>query len=160
MVGILLITHSGIGRALTKTLALTFGTIPLRIEELAIESDPDPEKLVQEAAKIAQRLDQGSGVLILTDMYGSTPSNIALKLQTLKLQTRVIAGLNLPMLFKILNYSHLSLPLLAAKAMHGGREGIVETKSHRGLIYVNIDRLKKHKYRLLKTKTFKRLKHV
>ena len=71
-----------------------------------------------------EQLDQGDGVLILTDMYGSTPGNIACALGQNN-RVAVVAGLNLPMLVRVLNYPQLDLHTLAEKAESGGRIGIV-----------------------------------
>jgi len=69
-------------------------------------------------------VNDGSGVLVLTDMYGSTPSNIA---NSFKQQTdiQVIAGVNLPMFIRILNYPDLSLSEMTEKALSGGHDGII-----------------------------------
>ena len=80
------------------------------------------EALAEHARKAAALLDHGAGVLVLTDMYGATPSNIALRLAGAKV--RIVTGLNLPMLMRVLNYSQLGLDQLAEKAVSGGREGV------------------------------------
>ncbi|MFO1258370.1 MAG: PTS fructose transporter subunit IIA [Gammaproteobacteria bacterium] len=126
-VGILLVTHSGIGNALLNTAYNTFGNLPLPITQLSVSRDPDPELMVTKAAYLVKKLDSGQGVLIATDMYGSTPSNIAQNLQNLGYPIRIVSGLNLPMLFRILNYPFLSLSELVEKALSGGKEGIVES---------------------------------
>ena len=66
-------------------------------------------------------------MLVLTDMYGSTPSNIAVGLQR-EGRVDVVAGVNLPMLVRVLNYPFLDLATLAAKALSGGRDGIMPCK--------------------------------
>jgi mannose PTS system EIIA component len=83
----------------------------------------DPDQQLERAQQYLQQLEQGDGVLILTDLYGSTPSNIACKLRNDKVA--VITGLNLPMLIRVLNYPALNLHELAEKATGGGREGII-----------------------------------
>jgi PTS system ascorbate-specific IIA component len=69
-------------------------------------------------------LDQGDGVIVLTDMFGSTPSNIATALTRDNEHVTVIAGVNLPMLVRLMNYPRLSMAQLKDKALSGGREGI------------------------------------
>ncbi|MGE3318096.1 MAG: PTS sugar transporter subunit IIA [Candidatus Berkiella sp.] len=125
-VGILLITHSGIGGALLNVAHGTFGQLPLCTTHLSVSRDPEPELLLAKAAQLVRKLDSGSGVLVLTDMFGSTPSNIAQGLQNQGFNIRVITGLNVPMLFRILNYPHLALGPLAKKAVDGGKDGIFE----------------------------------
>jgi PTS system ascorbate-specific IIA component len=70
------------------------------------------------------QLDQGQGVLVFTDMYGSTPSNIAYSLAQ-RGRVNVISGINLPMLIRALNYQIMDLDMLTEKAVSGGKEGII-----------------------------------
>ena len=125
-VGILLITHSGIGGALLNVAYGTFSQLPLNVSHLSVSRDPDPELLIAKASQMLRKLDSGHGVLVLTDMFGSTPSNIAQGLLHAGFAVRVITGLNLPMLFRIFNYPHLPLGPLAKKAVDGGKAGIFE----------------------------------
>jgi PTS system mannose-specific IIA component len=125
-VGILLITHSGIGGALSNVAHGTFGQLPLEITHMSVSRSPDPDLLVTKASRLLRTLDSGDGVLVLTDMFGSTPSNVSQGLQQAGFEMRVIAGLNLPMLFRVLNYPHLNLSQLAKKAVSGGKDGIFE----------------------------------
>ena len=81
----------------------------------------------EQAQGMVQELDRGDGVLVLTDMYGSTPSNIAAGLQK-EGKVSVVAGINLPMLIRVLNYPFLDLAALAEKALSGGRDGILPCK--------------------------------
>ena len=124
-VGVLIITHGEIGDQLVKTAASTFGdALPLSCRALSISQSCDPDALVQEAKTIAESINDGSGVLVLTDIYGSTPSNIANRLSDSN-QIKVIAGVNLPMLIRILNYPDSELTELADKAVSGGHDGII-----------------------------------
>ena len=77
-----------------------------------------------DALRRARALDDGDGVLVLTDLYGSTPSNIAASLLGTG-AVQVVAGLNLPMLIRVLNYPAEDLPALADKAVSGGNRGIL-----------------------------------
>ena len=125
-VGILLITHTGIGNALLNVAYKAFGNLPLPITQLPINDEPQLELLITKAAYLIKKLDSGHGVLIATDIYGSTPSTIAKKISELGYQVGVVSGLNLPMLFKIMNYPFLDLEQLIDKALAGGREGIIQ----------------------------------
>ena len=122
-VGLLIVTHGDIGRSLLDTAVVVMGSCPLRTELLGIPMASDPDQQLERAKQYLQQLEQGDGVLILTDLYGSTPSNIACKLCNDK--NTVVTGLNLPMLIRVLNYPNLELHELAAKAVGGGREGII-----------------------------------
>jgi PTS system ascorbate-specific IIA component len=73
-------------------------------------------------------LNEGQGVLILTDLFGSTPCNIACKLMH-DYRVRVVCGANLPMLIKIMNYPSADLETLANKAIAGGVQGIFDVNS-------------------------------
>lgn len=123
MVGLLIITHNQIGTALMETATHTLGMCPLMAEVLPVLADCEPEAMVHKARKLAVKLNKGDGVLVLTDMYGSTPSNIAGRLADDR-GTMVVCGVNLPMLIRVMNYPSLSLAELAAKAESGGRDGI------------------------------------
>lgn len=123
MVGLLMITHNRIGDALLDTAIHTLGICPIRVKVLAVMPDCDPAILLDEARGLVSQLDQGDGVLVLTDMYGSTPSNIANHLADGE-RVMVITGINLPMLIRVVNYPTLSLLDLARKAESGGLEGI------------------------------------
>ena len=122
-IGILLVTHPGIGNMLLKNASELLGNCPLRIRCLDIPLDEDREQLVQKALDSARSLDDGSGVLILTDAFGATPSNIACEL-TREIQANVVSGLNLPMLIRVFNYSSDDLAALTHKAAEGGMRGI------------------------------------
>ncbi len=123
-VGLILVTHNSIGEHLLATARSMLGCLPLETVALAVSQADSTDELTQRLLALYQGLDTPDGVLVLTDMYGSTPSNIA---NTLLSQGRVqvVAGVNLPMLIRILNYPSLSLPELADKAISGGHDGIL-----------------------------------
>ena len=123
-VGLLLITHNDLGAAFLNTTINMLGFCPLLVETLSVTTDSDPDQLKNQACDMVTELDQGDGVLILTDMYGSTPSNIAHSLEN-KGGISVVSGINLPMLVRVMNYPHLSLESITAKAVTGGRDGIL-----------------------------------
>jgi len=131
-IGLLLITHGDTGAHLLATARTMLGVCPLETEALGVAFDCDPDVVEAQARRIAERLgDGGDGLLILTDMYGSTPANIACRLQG-RFHARVVAGLNLPMLVRILNYPGLSLEELTEKAVSGGRDGVVVCRKPEG----------------------------
>lgn len=122
-VGILIISHDGIGPALLGTATLMLNDCPLQTKLLTASRDCDPEQLTEDAIEQIEALDAGEGVLLLTDLYGSTPCNIAQKLTSAK-HVHVVSGLNLSMLIRVLNYPKLSLEELSDKAVSGGKDGI------------------------------------
>ena len=122
-VGILIISHDGIGPALLGTATLMLDSCPLQTRLLTASRDCDPDQLMEDAAEQIKNLNTGEGVLILTDLYGSTPCNIAQKLTSQK-QVEVVSGLNLSMLIRVFNYPQLTLLELSEKAVSGGQDGI------------------------------------
>ncbi|MFP5507087.1 MAG: PTS sugar transporter subunit IIA [Gammaproteobacteria bacterium] len=127
-VGLLIVSHGKLGDYLLDTATQMLGVCPLDTKTLPVSFDSDPDAVLEKAAGVVAGLDDGSGVLILTDMYGSTPSNIVNRLQE-RCRVRIVAGVNLPMLIRVLNYPRLSLDELADKALSGGRDGVVLCKS-------------------------------
>lgn len=127
MIGLLIITHNNIGVELVKTATGMLGMCPIMTQVLTVMPNSDPDVVLSEAQRYLLDLNQGEGVLVLTDMYGSTPSNIAAHLVA-ENQVKVIAGINLPMLVRVLNYPQLGLHELAEKAFSGGRDGILLCK--------------------------------
>lgn len=123
-VGLLIITHNRIGEDLLNTATSMLGICPLQTAALAISQTCNPEHLLDDARGYCKTLDQGDGVLVLTDMYGSTPSNIANRLNG-DTQVQIVAGVNLPMLVRVMNYPSLNLHELVNKALSGGHDGIL-----------------------------------
>jgi PTS system ascorbate-specific IIA component len=122
-VGILLATHGKLGHLLLETMTDMIGELPLPADVLEVRRVQATDVLLLQGRRMIERLDTGDGVLILTDAYGSTPSNIANRLGELA-HTEVVAGVNLPMLVKIFNYPRLDLAAMAHAAVEGGQRGI------------------------------------
>lgn len=123
-VGLILITHQNLGETLLQTARSMLGELPDACEALAMSQTDDPDVVETQARRRLEFLDSGDGVLILTDMFGSTPANVAGRLARDR-RHRVIAGVNLPMLVRVLNYRDLSLTELVNKALSGGHDGIL-----------------------------------
>jgi PTS system mannose-specific IIA component len=123
-VALLLITHNDIGRALLNTATVMLDGCPLRAETMSVPLDSQRDQMEAEARTLVKRLDEGDGVLVLSDLFGSTPANVASALKEQQ-GCRVLTGINLPMLVRVLNYPALSLEELAEKALSGGREGVL-----------------------------------
>ena len=119
----MLVTHHVKGRALLTTASRLLAVCPTRIRCLDVPVDANPETILERATKEMLDLDDGEGVLVLTDAYGSTPSNIACQLAG-QHYARVVSGLNLPMLIRIFNYFTEDLDTLSRKAVNGGVRGI------------------------------------
>ena len=122
MVGILLITHKNVGRELLRTAKSIIKQFPVPIDSLRVEYTFETGLAKKSALTKIKKLDTGDGVLILTDLFGATPHNIAGDIPGHDIG--VVSGLNLPMLLKSLNYARLPLDELAQKASDGGHTGI------------------------------------
>lgn len=124
-VGLLLVMHGKLGHHLLDTLREMMGELSLAADVLEVRRVSAHEVLIRQGGKMLDRLDSGAGVLILTDAFGSTPSNIANKLRAAH-DCAVVAGVNLPMLVRIFNYPKLPLREMARSAVEGGSRGIIE----------------------------------
>ena len=124
-VGVLLITHPGIGPSLLAVATALLRTLPLRAEAFEVPFDGDPESLLPQASAVLRRVDDGDGVLVLTDGYGATPSNLAARVSRLGTPVRRVSALNLPMLLRVMNYAELGLDELPAVAAAGARNGVL-----------------------------------
>lgn len=124
MIGILIIAHGSLGDSLIHCASHVFGKSQARLEQLGVAVNDDPARLVSHVREMISRLDDGSGVLILTDMYGATPSNIACRLIEPG-KVECVAGVNMPMLVRALTYRNDPLASVAEKALSGGHDGIV-----------------------------------
>jgi len=122
-VGILLVSHNQIGTELINTARQMLSCSPLPTKVISIGIQDNPDQIRRQLNEELLGLDQGNGILIMTDMFGSTPSNIACTVSD-RDDIRIVSGLNLPMLIRVLNYPSLSLDELEQKAITGGHEGI------------------------------------
>lgn len=123
-VGVLLLTHEAVGSALVTAVQHVLPSLPLHIDAVEVPPCADPDIMRDLTATHARALDEGDGVLALSDLYGATPCNIGLSLSSLGVRMRCVSGLNLPMLLRVLNYAERPLDELAEIAASGGRGGI------------------------------------
>jgi PTS system ascorbate-specific IIA component len=124
MIGILIVAHGAFGEALIHSASHVLGKRPLRVRQVGVTVHDDPEAILPQALNLVKELNEGEGVLVLTDIYGATPGNIALRL----LKPGVvegISGVNLPMLVRALTYREQGLAKTVEKALLGGTEGVV-----------------------------------
>ncbi len=124
MVGILLVTHNGLGDCLADCVKHVFGEIPKNLKVLSVLAADDPQHKLLEGEELLKELDSGSGVLILVDVFGATPSNIGRRLCHAE-RVEGVAGVNLPMLLRVVCSNNKNLQELANLAIEGGRECIV-----------------------------------
>jgi len=124
--GLLLVTHGSLGQDMLDVATAILGGCPLKVKALSVDSNSDPEAVYEEASRACQELDHGEGVLVLTDLYGSTPSNISTRLIE-QHKVNVISGASIPMLLRVLNYPRLNLDELGEKAVSGAHDGVIIT---------------------------------
>ena len=122
MVGILLLTHAPLGRAFIEAATHVFRGVPERVEALDVIADQNPDEVRKLAQEAIARLNDGTGVLVITDVMGGTPSNCTLQLSQPG-EVEVIAGISLPMLLRALTYRHNTLDVMIEMALAGGQNG-------------------------------------
>jgi PTS system mannose-specific IIA component len=101
MVGVVLVTHPHLGEEFIRSAEMICGKLP-RVLSVSIDTRKEVEELRRGIAEAIKKVDEGDGVLVLTDMFGGTPSNMSLAfLQENRVE--VLTGLNLPMMIKLSN---------------------------------------------------------
>jgi mannose PTS system EIIA component len=132
MIGVLLVTHGQIGASLLDSAAQILDSAPRLAATLGVSRSDDPDDLVLRARRLVKQLDEGDGVLILTDIFGATPGNvIARLLQDGRIEG--ISGVSLPMLLRVLTSRNGSISAVVQRALSGGAEGVVHMNSDRCL---------------------------
>ena len=131
MIGILLVTHNGLGDSLVDCVRHIMGGVPLNIKVLSVLADDNPQRKEDEGRALIAQLDTGSGVLLLSDLFGATPCNIARRLYQPG-RVEGVAGVNLPMLLRAVCYSNLPLAEAVQKALESGCNCIISINSDSG----------------------------
>ncbi len=129
MIGIFLVTHTTYGESLIQCACHVLNKRPAQIAQLGVALQDDPLDLLPQAREMVSWVDKGQGVLVLTDVFGATPSNIAMKLLEPG-RIEGVAGVNLPMLLRALTYRDKDMSTLLAKAVSGGRDGVLNLLKH------------------------------
>jgi mannose PTS system EIIA component len=125
MIGILIVSHGAFGESLIHSASHVLGKRPLYLRQLGVTVHDDPEEILPVARDLIRFLDQGRGVLVMTDIYGATPSNIASRL-LVPGKVEGLAGVNLPMLIRALTYrDEGDLMDVLEKSQSGAGEGVV-----------------------------------
>ena len=129
MIGLFLITHSSLGESLLQCAFHVLNRRPPLMMQLGIAAQDDPLDVMPLAREMLNRVDGGSGVLLLTDIFGATPANIAAKLLE-PARVEGISGVNLPMLLRAINHRDKDMKTLVTKTIAGGRDGVVNMLKH------------------------------
>jgi len=124
MVGILLLTHAPLGQAFIEAASHVFRGRPERMEAVDVVADEDTNVVKKLAKEAITRLDDGSGVLVITDVMGGTPSMCTLSLGEPG-HVEVIAGISLPMLLRAITYRNDTIDVVVEMALAGGQGGAV-----------------------------------
>lgn len=128
MVGLLLMTHAPLGSAFLQAAAHVFRGKPERLEAIDVVADQNVDDVNRLAREAVHRLDDGSGVLIMTDILGGTPSNCCRQLGEPS-QVAVIAGISLPMLLRAITYRQDALDVVVEMALAGGQNGAMRVEN-------------------------------
>jgi PTS system ascorbate-specific IIA component len=123
MIGIMVVSHEPLGTALIHCTRHIYGRMPAQLAALDVIPDEDPEAALRAGRELLARINDGSGAVVLTDVYGATPSRVAMRL-AVRGRVRVLAGVNLPMLLKAIAYRNKPLDELSAMLIEGAREAI------------------------------------
>ena len=124
MIGIFLLTHATYGESLIQCACHVLNKRPPQIVQLGMAAQDDPLDALPLAREMLKLVDSGRGAVILTDIYGATPSNLAMKLLEPG-RVEGIAGVNLPMLLRAIAYRDKDMETLLTRAVSGGRDGVL-----------------------------------
>lgn len=122
MVGLLLLTHAPLGSAFVQAASHVFRSKPERLEAIDVVADQNLDEVNQLAREAIARLNDGAGVLVLTDITGGTPANCCSRLADPS-EVAVVAGISLPMLLRAITYRHDTLDVVVEMALAGGQNG-------------------------------------
>ncbi len=124
MIGLLIVAHGTLGESLIHCASHVMGKRPLYLRQLGVTMHDEPDAILPQGRDLVRFLDQGNGVLVLTDIFGATPSNIACRLLEPG-RVQGVSGVNLPMLIKALSYRDQPMDVLIDKALSGAQEGMI-----------------------------------
>ncbi len=131
MIGLLIVAHGTLGESLIHCASHVMGKRPLYLRQLGVTVHDDPEAILPQGRDLIRFLDQGDGVLVLTDIFGATPCNIACKLLEPG-RVEGVSGVNMPMLIKALTYREGGMAQLIEKTLDGAVAGIIRMPCGQG----------------------------
>ena len=129
MIGILLITHGSFGEALVQNACHVLNKRPVQVNQLGVSAQDDPLDLLPLALQMLELVDNGEGALVLTDIFGASPANLAIKLLQPG-RVEGLTGVNLPMLLRALTYREKGMEILLQRARDGGSDGVFNMLEH------------------------------
>ena len=129
MVGLVVVAHAPFAGALLACAQHVYGSQPEQCVSIDVEADADTKAELARARQCVADVDRGDGVLVLVDLCGATPGNVASELSDAG-RVEVVSGVNLPMLLRVLCYRKTApLAILREKALSGGASGIMKIAS-------------------------------
>lgn len=125
MIGIIIVAHGKLGESLIECATHILGHTPQHCIALSIQSNDDLTQLLPRLKNSIASVDNGHGILLLTDIFGATPSNV---IQSFLVSGKIeaVAGVSLPMLLRTINYQAQPLPVIVEKAVSGGKDGVIQ----------------------------------
>lgn len=135
MPGILVIAHAPLASALKQTAQHAFPEAAQQLLTLDVLPNLPVEEIEAQARLLLERAQTGmprSEALILVDVFGATPANVAQRLADGQ-RVKVLTGVNVPMLWRVLNYAHESLDTLVTRALAGATQGVMQVANARPL---------------------------
>jgi PTS system mannose-specific IIA component len=123
VVGIVLVTHADYGAALLRAAEFILGPLT-DCTSVSVDGTLQVGETIDRLKEAVRKLDKGKGVIVLTDMFGGTPTNLSLSLLS-SADIEVVTGINLPMLLKVFSSRTMELQNLALEAKESGGNGIV-----------------------------------
>ncbi len=124
MIGLLIVAHGTLGESLIHCASHVMGKRPLYLRQLGVTIHDDPDAILPQARDLLRFVDQGRGVLVMTDIFGATPSNIACRLLEPG-RVEGLSGVNMPMLIKALTYRESPMDVLIEKTLGGAHDGVI-----------------------------------
>ena len=124
MNGIFIIAHAPLASALRQCVLHVFPDNPAGVMSLDVQPNEPPEETLAQARILFKQMGT-SHALVLADVFGATPCNVAQKLVD-GVNSKLIAGINLPMLLRTVSYRHEPLDALIARALAGGTQGVMQ----------------------------------
>ena len=144
---LLIIAHTPLASALRQCALHVFPDLANDLQAMDVDANAPPEQTLDEAKKIIQALDpqEQDAVMILTDVFGATPCNVAQRLVNSP-QRKLVAGANLPMLLRAATYRYESLESMVTKALAGGMQGVMPVAVSAPQNQVRLSDAYKHHY--------------
>lgn len=131
MTGLVVIAHAPLASALKSAAAHAFPEAAAKLQVLDVQPQDAPDRIEQQVRALLEgAADERGETLILTDVFGATPCNVAQRLAD-GVRVKIVTGVNVPMLWRALNYAHEPLDMLVARALAGASQGVLAVASAR-----------------------------